>query len=137
MYIVEDLHTNYWSNYHGGRGRADTFMAWLYERIDDMHAFHSHDDDFQVNDWTRSIGAVHVFDSVAVLTKVDRTAPVDRKTGRPSFDDVQGIELDRAVDEEHRKQIERLGRPVARIRRICRDPRGAAQRAATRLKRAR
>ena len=135
VYIVEDLHTNYWSNYHGGRGSADTFMAWLYERIDDMHAFHSHDDDFQVNEWTRSIGAVHVFDSVAVLTKVDRTAPVDRKTGRPSFDDVQGIELDRAVDEEHRKQIERLGRPVARIRRVCRDPRGAARRVATRFKR--
>lgn len=135
IYIVEDLHTNYWPSYHGGRGRSDTFMAWLYERIDDMHAFHCKDGSFEPNDWTRSIGAIHVYDSMVILEKADPVVLSSRKTGRPSFDDVYGVSLDRVIDDEHRAQLASLNTPMARVRRLRRDPKGTLSRAMSRLQR--
>lgn len=135
IYMVEDLHSNYWVAYGGGRGHPDTFMAWLAGRIDDMHAFHSEDPDFQVNNWTRTLGAVHVYDSVAVLEKTQRDAPTHRRTGRPAFDDVYGINVEDFIDEHHREQLRSLGRPAARLRRLRRDPRGTLGRAIGRLRR--
>lgn len=135
VYIVEDLHSNYWAAYGAGRGQPQTFMAWLYERMDDMHAFHSRDADFQVNDWTRTIDAIHIYDSVAVLQKVRREPPVARKSGRPSFDDVYGREVNSEIDEQHRAQLASLSSPTARLRRLRRDPRGTLQRAMHRLQR--
>jgi cephalosporin hydroxylase len=128
VYIVEDLHTSYWPEYGAGRGRDDTFIAWLHERIDDMHAFHSREPAFQVNDWTRTLDALHVFDSVAVLQKRNRDRPVHRKSGRPAFDDVYGVGLDEMIDQLHRAQLESLNRPMARLRRARRDPRGTLRR---------
>lgn len=134
-YIVEDLHTNYWPHYGGGRGQGHTFIAWLGHRIDDLHAFHSREPGFEPNDWTRTLGAIHVYDSVAVLVKADVAPPEHRKTGRPAFDDVYGVAFDDVVDERHRAQLRSLGSPMARLRRLRRDPRGTLRRAWSRVRR--
>lgn len=133
VYLVEDLHSNYWAAYGAGRGHPDSFISWLHERVDDLHAFHSEDPDFEVNDWTLTLESVHVHDSVAVLRKAKRDAPVHRKTGRPAFDDVYGIEADDVIDEHHRAQLRSLSSPAARLRRARKDPFGALRRAARRL----
>ena len=134
VYIVEDLHSNYWSSYGGGRGQPGTFIAWLHERLDDLHAFHSEDPAFVVNEWTRTLNAIHLYDSVAVLEKATREPPVHRKTGRPAFDDAYGINVDELIDEHHREQLRSLNRPAARLRRLRRDPRGTLRRALSRVR---
>lgn len=131
LYVVEDLHSNYWSAYGAGRGHSDSFISWLHGRIDDMHAFHSEVSGFEVNGWTRTLNAVHVYDSVAVLQKAAREQPVHRKTGRPAF----GIEVNELIDEYHRAQLQSLSRPAARLRRARRDPRGTVRRAVERIQR--
>lgn len=135
LYIVEDLHTSYWPGYGGGRGRDDTFIAWLHERIDDMHGFHSREPEFEVTEWTRTLSALHIYDSVAVLQKAHRDAPVHRKTGRPAFGDIYGTDAEQMIDQQHRDQLASLSRPLARLRRARRDPLGTLRRAMSRLPR--
>jgi cephalosporin hydroxylase len=135
VYIVEDLHTNYWPEYGSRRGDPASFMAWLHERVDDMHAFHSRHDDFAPNEWTRTLDGVHVYDSVAVLDKALRPRPEHRKTGRPAFDDVYGIGVDAVIDDDHRAQLASLSSPMARLRRARRDPIGTWRRAIAKLRR--
>ena len=127
-YIVEDLHTNYWRSYGAGRGHPGSFISWLGERIDDVHAFHSDDPDFVVNDWTRTIGAIHVHDSVVVLEKTLREPPRPCRSGRAVFDDVGGQPMSELMDDEYRAQLDSLTRPAARLRRFRRDPVGTVRR---------
>lgn len=135
VYLVEDLHTSYWARYGAGRGHPDSFISWLHERIDDMHAFHSEEEGFTVNDWTRTLDAVHLHDSIVALEKAEREPPTHRRTGRPAFDDLYGTPIETTIDEHHRAQLESLGRPAARLRRAWRDPRGTAERVARRVRR--
>lgn len=135
-YIVEDLHTNYWPSFDGGPGRPDTFMAWLAERIDDMHAFHGRVPGHDVNDWTRTIDAVHVHDSMVVLEKRTRSLPVDRMTGWPTFDELEGTKADKVIDAEHLAQMARARTLGGRVRRTISDPVRAAESVARRVRRA-
>ena len=134
-YIVEDLHTNYWPEYGARRGDPSSFMAWVGQRIDDMHAFHSREPGFEPNQWTRTLDGLHLYDSVAVLDKAVRQPPEHRKTGRPAFDDVYGIGIDEIVDDAHRAQLASLGSPAARLRRARKDPIGTLRRVRARLPR--
>ena len=123
IYLVEDLHSNYWPEMGGRRGAPDTFIAWLGARLDDLHAFHSREDDFQPNDWTSTIAGIHLYDSVAVLDKCfPRPRPEHRKTGFPVFDDVYGRSHDEMLDEHHRRQIAAVGHPLRRMGRLVRHP---------------
>jgi hypothetical protein len=135
VYIVEDLHTNYWEEYGGGLRRTDTFMAWTQARVDDMHAWHSHEDGFEVNEWTRTLAGVHEFDSVVILDKRRHDRPFSRMSGRPAFDDVYGTPVGALADDHYRAQLASLSRPAARARRALRDPIGTARRVAKRLRR--
>lgn len=76
VYLSEDLHTSYWGEFGGGLGRDGTFIEWVKDRIDDINGYHAGTDeggaygttDF-VTDWTRSVGGLHVYDSVIVMDK--------------------------------------------------------------------
>jgi 23S rRNA U2552 (ribose-2'-O)-methylase RlmE/FtsJ len=135
VYIVEDLHSNYWPEFGGGKGKEGTLVAWAHSRIDDMHAYHSRETAFKVNDWTRTLNALHVYDSVLVFEKSRRNPPVSRKTGRPSFDDIYGIPIDEALDDYHRDQLAYRYVTLARARRAARRPRATVRRVAASLRR--
>lgn len=135
IYVVEDLHANYWERYGGNVGAPNTFISWSHERIHDMHAFHSEHDEFVPTEWTRTIGAMHVYDSVIVFEKERRDPPDRRMAGRPSFDEIGGRPVDDAMDDNHRAQLASLSSPMARLRRFRRDPRGTLQRAGQRIRR--
>lgn len=122
VYLVEDLHTSYWPHLDGGRGRPGTFVEYAKDRIDDLHAFHSRDEAFVPTEWTRTLDGLHVYDSITVLERRRRDIPEHRMTGRPSFDTTSGRPTEELIDEAHRRQLEALGRPSARLRRIARDP---------------
>lgn len=122
VYIVEDLHSNYWPEYDGGRGRPGTFVEVVKSLIDDVHAFHSREPGFEPTHWTRELDGIHVYDSVVVLDKRARVEPSHRRTGRPAFDTLYGRPVEEMIEPDHRAQLRSLSRPSARLRRLVREP---------------
>lgn len=84
-YLCEDLHTSYRLHYGGGVRRRGTFIEYSKKLIDRMNAWHSEEHALRVDDFTRSAGSLHFYDSIMVVEKQVRTAPVHRMTGVPSF----------------------------------------------------
>jgi methyltransferase family protein len=85
VFLLEDLHTNYWAKYGGGLRREGTFIEYAKNLIDQQHAWHSHDKEtFDVDDYTRSIRGMHVYDSIIVFDKDTVRKAVAKKTGTPS-----------------------------------------------------
>lgn len=136
VYLVEDVHTSYLATYEGGRDVPNTFIGAVKDRIDDLHGFwidgqapleseSRGSGGSAVNDWTTTIGGIHVYDSVVVLDKASRDRPVRRMTGRPAFDTLYEEPVEEFIADDHRAQLASLGRPAARLRRTIRDPRAA------------
>jgi hypothetical protein len=83
---MEDLHTSYWPKYDGGYKRPGTFIEYAKDLIDQQHAWHSREKDkLAVNDYTRTIRGMHVYDSIIVFDKAPVSRPTHRRTGTPSF----------------------------------------------------
>lgn len=83
--LMEDLHTSYWPGYGGGLRREGTFIEYAKRLIDQQHAWHAREDpSFTVDDYTRTIRGMHVYDSIIVFDKARVPKPRTRKTGTPS-----------------------------------------------------
>jgi cephalosporin hydroxylase len=86
IFLVEDLHTSYWPNYGGGYKRSGTFIEYAKDLIDQQNAWHSRQaETFKVDDYTRTIRGMHVYDSIIVFDKGQVTKPTHENTGKPSF----------------------------------------------------
>lgn len=86
VFLVEDLHTSYWPQYGGGHKRPGTFIEYAKDLIDQQHAWHSREpESLKVDEYTRSIRGMHVYDSIIVFDKGPVTKPTHEKTGKPSF----------------------------------------------------
>lgn len=84
--LMEDLHTSYWSKWGGGYKRPDTFIEYAKDLVDQQHAWHSQDPEtFQVDEYTRTIRGMHVYDSIIVFDKADVPKPTHERTGTRSF----------------------------------------------------
>ena len=87
VFLIEDLHTSYWPKYGGGLRREGTFIEYAKKLVDQQHAWHSRDkDEFYVDDYTRSIAGMHVYDSIIVFDKATVTRPRVKRTGTRSTD---------------------------------------------------
>lgn len=86
VYLAEDLHTSYWDEFGGGNKREGTFIEYVKNLIDQEHAWHGREGDgLQVDDYTRSIRGIHVYDSIVVIDKGEVARPYSERTGTPSF----------------------------------------------------
>ena len=83
VYIVEDCHTSYWDEFGGGLGREGTFIEWVKNRIDDVHAYHRAEPPDPV--WTDHVNAIHCYDSVVVVDKHRRFVPFCEQVGASDF----------------------------------------------------
>jgi len=126
VYLVEDLHANYWPEYEGGLRRSGSFIEFTKDLIDDLHAFHT--DELEPSGWTETVGGLHVYDSVVVLEREQRVAPTSRMTGRPSFPTLYGVPFSEHLDAEHLRAIDEMNRPSRRLRRIVAAPRRSLRR---------
>lgn len=92
IYAAEDLHSCYWSDYGGGYKRDGSFIEYSKNFIDSLNAFHSEQESFQVNDFTKSADSLHYYDSVLVIEKRRRDkAPEHPKTGNESHDNPKSV----------------------------------------------
>jgi hypothetical protein len=74
LYVIEDLHTSYWTEpFGGGYRRADTAIGHVKQMIDDMHAWYH--DNPTMSPAKTEVGAIHVYDSVVVIEKSIRRQP--------------------------------------------------------------
>lgn len=97
-YIVEDCHTSYWPEYADAESGGQTFIEWLKDRTDDIHAYHHSLAEHLPQPWQVTLSGIHVYDSVAVLDKHPRWAPFSEMSGTGDFinhgRDVAGIHLE-------------------------------------------
>jgi SAM-dependent methyltransferase len=68
VYIVEDLHTAYWSEFGGGLKREGTFIELCKGLIDELNANWSRGE-LLPTDFTRSTLSMHFYDSMAVFER--------------------------------------------------------------------
>ncbi len=87
VYLCEDLHTSYWRRFGGGYRRGGSFIEYAKNFIDELHAWHSETERLRVSAFTRSVHALHFYDSVLVIEKRPIAPPMHSKTGTAGIAD--------------------------------------------------
>jgi SAM-dependent methyltransferase len=86
VFLIEDLHTSYWEKYGGGVRRPGTFIEYGKNLVDQLNAWHSRDkDQLSVDQYTKTIRGMHVYDSIIVFDKSPVKKPTRDRTGTESF----------------------------------------------------
>jgi hypothetical protein len=75
IYLIEDLHTAYFSEYRGGIANKTNFFNKIRDVIDDMHHWY-HEKDLKEISISGSCSAIHIHDSIVVLEKNKIYRPV-------------------------------------------------------------
>jgi hypothetical protein len=81
LYIVEDVHACYWTQFGGGYRRPGSFVETVKTMIDDMHHWY-HTQGQRIGATADNLGAVHVHDSMVVLEKTAVAPPRRSQRGR-------------------------------------------------------
>jgi hypothetical protein len=79
LYLIEDVHTAYWSWLEGGHRRPGTAIEFAKSLIDDMHAWY-HPERTRTNAKTE-ISGISFHDSLVVIEKRNHASPVHFKVG--------------------------------------------------------
>lgn len=70
VYLCEDLHTSYMTNFGGGYKKKNTFIEYSKNFIDQINAWFSEEPNrFKVTDFTRTVYSLHYYNSVLVIEK--------------------------------------------------------------------
>ena len=85
VFLNEDVHTSYWKRYGGGYRKPDTFMEYAKGLADQLNAWHSREEAFGVDEFTRTTRSMHFYDSIVVFERGTVVKPHAEKTGRRSF----------------------------------------------------
>jgi hypothetical protein len=74
LYVIEDLHTSYWTgSWEGGYRKPGTGIEFVKQIIDDMHAwYHDRAPETEAMQW---VPAMHVYDSIVFIEKRRRVQP--------------------------------------------------------------
>ena len=80
VYMIEDLHTMYWSHFGGGYDEPHMFFQDLKAIVDDMHHWY-HDHDVKIEAANNAVAGLHFHDSIAILEKEKMRAPARSQIG--------------------------------------------------------
>jgi len=84
LYIVEDVHTNYWTKFRGGYRKRSTFIERTKMLIDDMHhCWHREGQKIEVA--RDLVSGLHVHDSLIIIEKNRTGPPVTSLVGTEVF----------------------------------------------------
>lgn len=81
IYLCEDLHTSYWTDYGGGYQNPNSFIEYSKNIIDYIHAWHVPNNLLPINKFTKSTYSIHYYDSVIILEKKDIEHPQSKMIG--------------------------------------------------------
>lgn len=89
VYVCEDLHTSYWTEWGGGLRRPGTFIEFSKRLIDSLNGFYSGAPErLDPNSVTRSAHSLHFYDSMLVVEKQQRDQlPEEKRSGKPVFEE--------------------------------------------------
>ncbi len=94
VYIVEDTHTSYWYEFHGGLKKSTSFIEYAKNLIDSLYDHHLHDQSkIIINDNTRHINSIHFYDSMVIFEKLKRNEVFHIRRGEQRFPDYKPTEL--------------------------------------------
>jgi hypothetical protein len=80
VYMIEDLHAAYWSDYDGATKSPHNFMKVVKQLVDDMHHWY-HPRGQVISATAGKLGALHIHDSIVVLDKATQTEPRQSQVG--------------------------------------------------------
>jgi len=90
VYLCEDLHTSYWSEWGGGYRRRGTFIEYSKSFIDSLNAWHSvRKSKLSITEFTKSVHSIHYYDSVLVIERRPIERPIHLATGARIIPDFQ------------------------------------------------
>lgn len=85
IYLCEDLHSSYRSDFGGGYKRPDSFIEYTKNFIDSLNYYHHKQGDSDSHAFANTTKSIHYYDSVIVLEKGIVTPPGSRRTGNKQF----------------------------------------------------
>ena len=98
LYMVEDTHTSYWYEFHGGMKKPGTFIEYSKGLIDSLYEDHIlHKDNITRNDITRNINAISFYDSIVVFEKLKRKDAFHVRRGEETIQSYIPTELKKAT----------------------------------------
>lgn len=73
LYLVEDTHTSYWYEFHGGLKKPGTFIEYSKNLIDSLYRDHiAKQEQLTLNEMTNHINGISFYDSIVVFEKLKR-----------------------------------------------------------------
>ena len=78
VYMIEDLHTAYWSDWGGGHRNKTNFFAFVMDLVDDLHHWY-HKRGIKQAAVSSGCTGIHIHDSIVVLDKGNIYIPVHSK----------------------------------------------------------
>lgn len=94
LYLVEDTHTSYWYEFHGGIKKKNTFIEYSKNLIDSLYEGHIADKKkIQITEITKHINSISFYDSIVVFEKRQRPQPFHVRNGSETIASYQPTEL--------------------------------------------
>lgn len=88
IYLCEDVCTSYCPVYGGGYKSFYSFIEFVKNLIDELNAFQSYSQDLVVTEFTKNTTGIHIYDSMVVFEKQNRTKPVNQRIGIKIMEDL-------------------------------------------------
>ena len=86
LYLVEDTHTSYWYEFHGGLKKSSTFIEYAKNLVDSLYEGHiSNKKKLLLNEITRHINCISFYDSIVVFEKEKRADPFHLRKGKETI----------------------------------------------------
>lgn len=94
IYLVEDTHTSYWHEFHGGLKKANSFIEYAKNLIDSLYDGHVRDKrKIRIDEITKHVFGISFYDSIVVFQKRQRSQPFHIRKGAETIDPYSQTEL--------------------------------------------
>jgi cephalosporin hydroxylase len=94
LYFVEDTHTSYWEEFHGGLKNPGSFVEKSKDLVDSLYDNHVIDKTkIRIDEITNHINCISFYDSVVVFEKKLRTKPFHKQIGKKTITPYEPEEL--------------------------------------------
>jgi hypothetical protein len=80
VYLVEDLHTCYWTDFGGGLRNPNSFMEFTKNKIDELNANYTRGE-LEISDFTKQTQSISIYDSIVAFERRPQQKKFHIQTG--------------------------------------------------------